>query len=135
MSGKKWSNRKTFINRILLALVIGMGLIICVISTPSARVPTSSRFIDLKASVEFNGIEFVITNNDTFDWTNVKMELNDTFTLRIKKIQAGETYYLMAGQFAKKDGTRFNPFMTKLLRANIFCDTPEGRGSWFGWWK
>ena len=37
----------------------------------------------------------------------------DAYELNVDQIKAGETYTVGAMQFAKPDGTRFNPFQTK----------------------
>ena len=105
----------------------------------SPRTPAPSR-IDLKASVVFNQRQFVISNRDSFDWTNVGLEINyglisSGYQLKVSRIAAGQTYTVGAMQFAKSDGTRFNPLTTKAQRLFISCDTPKGNGSYFGTWK
>ena len=104
---------------------------------------TSSSTYDLKASVRFTGTQFIITNNDNFDWTNVKFEVNSGilksgFVLRIDRLRSGETYTAGAMQFAKGDGTRFNPISLKTQNFYIWCDTPlynQPHGSWYGSWE
>ncbi|UCG94449.1 MAG: hypothetical protein JSW13_01435 [Candidatus Aerophobus sp.] len=106
----------------------------------SSSTSTSSSTIDLKASVKFDGTQFVISNNDNFDWTNVKLEVNSGllrggFVLKAQRMSAGEIYTVGAMQFAKGDGTRFNPFTTKAQKFSIWCDTPKGKGFWYGGWE
>jgi hypothetical protein len=96
--------------------------------------------VDLNASVAFDQGQFIISNADSFDWTNVKFEIksgrvSSGYELKAALIKAGHSYTVGAMQFAKADGTRFNPFTTKAQKLSIFCDTPEGRGSYFGAWK
>lgn len=103
----------------------------------STTTPTTT--IDLKATVKFTGTQFVITNNDNFDWTNVELKLNSGlifggYVLKTQRMIAGETYTVGAMQFAKDDGTRFNPSTTKALNLFIWCDTPKGNGSCYGDW-
>ena len=81
--------------------------------------------------------QFVITNQDSFDWTNVKLKINsglfqDGYVLTVPRLDAGETYTVGSMQFAKGDGTRFNPFTMKPQDFFIWCDTPQGNGSWSG---
>jgi len=95
---------------------------------------------ELKATVRFTGTQFVITNNDAFDWTDLKMEINSGlissgYVLRVDRMSAGETYTVGALQFAKSDGTRFNPFTTKPQNLSIWADTPHGKCFWYGGWK
>ena len=101
---------------------------------------SSSSIVDLNASVSFSGSQFVIVNNDSFDWTNVKLEINPKtfssgYVLKTDRMSAGETYTVGAMQFAKSDGEKFNPFTHKALKFSIWCDTPKGNGSYYGSWE
>ena len=102
---------------------------------------TESGFIDLNVSVRFTGTQFIIVNNDSYDWLNVKMEINGSllksgFILKTNRMKAGETYTVGALQFAKPDGTRFNPVTYKPKDFTISCDTPGGEnGFWTGGWE
>ena len=106
-------------------------------NTPS-NAPTTTT-IDLQASVNFTGTQFVITNNDSFAWTDVEMQINygviaDGFILTTARVEAGTTYTVGAMQFAKADGTRFDPFTMKPQKFEIQADTPKGKGWYFGGW-
>jgi len=98
-------------------------------------------YISLNASVKFTETHFIIENNDNFDWLNVKMDINGGFLKRgfildINTIEAGESYTIGASQFAKRDGTRFNPFIYKPQKFDISCNTPEGKNAfWHGSWE
>ena len=48
---------------------------------------------------------------------------------------AGETYTVGAMQFAKSDGEKFNPITHKPLNFSIWCDTPKGKGFYYGSWE
>jgi len=90
----------------------------------------------LKAEIRFDGSQFIIANDDSFDWTNVQFKLNEGiikagYRLNTDRIKAGHTYTVGALQFAKPDGTRFNPLTMKPQSMFIFCD----QGSWNGEWK
>jgi len=95
----------------------------------------------LKCSVKYTGTQFVITNNDSFDWSNVKLEINSSglksgYILQTSVIRAGQTYKVGAMQFAKKDGEKFNPFTHKALKFTVWCDTPRGKnGFYMGSWE
>lgn len=119
----------------LLVLLVRWGRIT---SPPPA--PSKPAYIDLTVSVIFTGTQFVITNGDNFDWTNVKLEVNpgllkSGFILKTQRMSAGETYTVGAMQFAKGDGTRLNPFAIKPQKLSISCDTPRGEGFWVGGWE
>jgi len=104
---------------------------------PSSPTPTSRE--DFRVSVEFTGTQFVISNLDDSDCQNAKMEINGGifkggYVLEGYVLETGETYEVGALQFAKSDGTRFNPFEIKPKSFFIMCkgeNTLSGAG-WFG---
>jgi hypothetical protein len=121
-------------------ILLGLGIFgtcaICICNTPTEK----STQVDLNASIRFDGSQFIIANNDSFDWSNVKFELNSEglssgFILEYPLIAAGKTYTVGSMQFAKPDGTRFNPFLMKPVKMVISCDTPDGKRGWYvgGW--
>lgn len=78
---------------------------------------------ELNASVYVREeVQLEIHNNDSFDWTDVTLTLNDTYTLTEDRLEAGSTYTVGLAQFTRKDGTRFNPFTQKAQQITIFCD-------------
>ena len=91
------------------------------------------------ASIHFDRERFTIINNNDYDWTNVKMEVNSGlpsggYVLKHPPMQAGNIYSVEALQFCKADGTKLNPQTTRPQNFSIFCDTPAGpaTGSWSG---
>jgi hypothetical protein len=97
--------------------------------------------VKLNAKVTYPGTRFIIYNNDSFDWKNVKLEIvpestDDRFSLGVPNILAGETYTAAAAEFLKDDGTRFNPYTMKPKNFWILCDTPTRKnGSYLAGWK
>jgi hypothetical protein len=95
----------------------------------------------LSAKVAFAGARFIVANNDSFDWKNVKLEIipesmDDRFSLRIPNILAGQTYTADVAEFLNDDGIRFNPDKTKPLEFWILCDTPTRKsGAYLADWK
>lgn len=95
---------------------------------------------EIYAAVRFTGTQFVITNKDSFDWTNVKLEINGGifsggYQLKPERMKAGETYTVGALQFADSDGKRFNPFEMKPQKLSITADTPNGMAVYVGGWN
>lgn len=126
--------------------IIGIVAIIWIISNISGGKSSSStssssvQDVTLKAAVRFTGNQFVLTNEDTFAWTDVKIEINSGmlksgFIYRADRIEAGKTYTVGALQFAKPDGTRLNPFSVKPQNVTITASTPRGSGFFYGGWK
>ena len=60
----------------------------------------------LKASVSFTGTQFVIQNNDAFDYPNARITINNNYSLNAT-LSAGETYTVGMMQFSDKNGNRF----------------------------
>jgi len=98
---------------------------------------TKPSYVHLRALIEFDGAQFKIANNDSFDWTSVKMEINSKFlssgfVLRTPRLNAHNIYTVGAMQFAKKDGQKFNPYTHKVQTFVIRSDTPKGIGLYNG---
>lgn len=88
----------------------------------------------LDASVSYTGAQFVITNKNSYDWTDVKLEINpgvvsSGWVLRVDRLQAGQQYQVGAAQFTKTDGERFNPFTHRVQVFMIFCKQGDYIGS------
>ncbi len=118
-------------------LFFAIGLIIALHSDQDRKSSsrTSAAIIDLEASIKFDGIQFVLQNQDSFDWTNVKLEVNRGlfargYVLKVTRMEAGYIYTLGASQFAKGNGTRLNPIKVVPGKFSIWCDVPGGRGFW-----
>ncbi len=108
--------------------------------SPPDKIEKEPAYYTLKAIVDFNGSQFIVTNNDDFDWTDVQLEVNSGiirsgYVFKMRRMNAGVTYTIGARRFAKGDGTRFNPLATKPQKFLIMCDTPQGKGFWTGDWK
>ena len=98
--------------------------------------PTDYNAAELSVSVLFDGTQFHITNRESVDWINVLLDINSGwirsgYTYTVPIIPAGSTYSVGVLNFAKKDGTRFNPFTTKPTGIYIYCSTAIGKRSTF----
>lgn len=96
--------------------------------------------VPLQAHVRFTGTQFIISNNDDYDWTNVKIEINSGvlrggYEYKAQRLEAGHSYTIGAMQFTKGDGTRFNPITIKPKEVFISCDTPHGKRYYGGGWE
>ncbi len=129
----------------VIIVFIVLGAIGSIFSSPDKKEetgkPTPTPYIqrDFKASVRFTGTQFVITNLDDLDCQNAKMEINGGifkggYVYEGYILEAGKTYEVGALQFAKSDGTRFNPLETKPKDFFIMCrggNALDG-ASWLG---
>jgi len=133
---------------IFLVLIFSLfGIFYYYGSDMSSKTPTVSKkeapdTVELKASVSFDGSKFTITNDDSFAWVNVEMEINGGvirggYVLEHPQMVAGQTYTVGSMQFAKGDGTRFNPFTMKPQKFVIYSRDSSGmpKGIWYGGWK
>lgn len=109
-------------------------------TSTSKPTPTPER--DFKASVDFTGSQFVISNLDELDCVNAKMEINGGilsggYVLDGYTLEKGQTYTVGAMQFTEKDGTRFNPLNTKPKNFFISCrgNNDLNYASWYGEFK
>ena len=73
-----WKKRGSTLCGIVAALLLGTGTSDSG-STGGTSGGSGSSSVDLSATVRFTGTQFVITNNDTFDWTNVELEINSVW--------------------------------------------------------
>ena len=130
-------NKKTAIGcGVLLAIVI----IISVIIGTCLGGESDTTEVTLNAKVVYDDGQFIITNNDSFVWTDVEFDLNyetwsSGYTYHTGRLEANTVYTVGSMQFAKSDGTMFNPFTQKPLKMSIHCKTPDGKDAWwFGGW-
>jgi len=135
-----WPAGRKIPNTAILIVGISAVLLIVIVIALVATCRTPSQNIRLNAEVTFNGAQFVISNKNNFDWTNVQMEINEVvavpgFSYSIPKIAAEGTYTVLANRFFTPDGLQFDPTTTKIQRFTIACDTPNGSGSWSSTWR
>lgn len=136
---RSWSQKHPILTVILALFVIGwLSSMFNGASTktesiiPSSPAPTSR--MDFRAKVNFTGTKFVITNVDDTDCEGAKLEINSKYTLEGYTLRSGKTYEVGALQFAKSDGTRFQPFEIKPKDFYIYCsgDNELGGAAWMG---
>lgn len=92
---------------------------------------------NFRASVNFTGTQFVISNNDDLDCENARLEVNGSYNLNGYTLKMGEKYTVGALQFSKDDGTRLNPFQVKPKTFSIYCSqigasNDLGGAGWYG---
>jgi hypothetical protein len=135
------NDKNTDNQKIGCAVVVGLFILLFLFmymrntGTSNQVVSTERTQPKINAKVQFDGKQFVITNLDTFDWSDVKLELNDTFTLTAAVIRANSTYTVGAMQFSDTRGTRFNPFTMKARELSICANTANGLACYVGGWE
>lgn len=61
----------------------------------------------MNASVSFTGTQFVITNNDSVPYSDVRLTLNGIYKLKVDYFPANKVYTVGIFQFADDAGNRF----------------------------
>jgi len=131
---------------VAIIVFIALGVICNFLFSPSndsSSSPVTER--DFKASVRFTGTQFVITNLDSLDCQNAKMEVNaglvsGGYALDGYVLKAGEVYTVGVLQFTKGDGTRLNTYQVKPKTFSIYCSrigstNALGGAGWYGEFK
>lgn len=130
----------------LVVIVILAGIVLFQVMPGTRRshrvaiVPEDST-IRLSADVTVAGTHCAVSNNDSFDWENVRLEiisatLENSFSLLVPEISAGQTYTANLAEFATEKGVLFNPLTAKPRRFWIRCDTPGRQtGSYLANWN
>ncbi len=96
--------------------------------------------VRLNANVTVAGTHCTVSNNDSFDWENVRLEvisttIENSFRMRVPRISAGQTYMANLAEFATEKGVLYNPLTAKPQRFWIRCDTPDRQnGSYLAGW-
>jgi len=139
-SEKKKGGKKVLVGCVVILALI-LIIIIALFTCLGGDSDTTSSEVDLNAKVIYDDGQFIITNNDNFAWNDVEFDLNyETFssgyTYYYPLLEPNTIYTVGSMQFAKSDGTMFNPFTQKPLKMSIHAKTPDGKdGWWFGSWK
>jgi len=130
-----------------IGAVIGLCLVVLIFAVilgllsggDKKEQPQKAQVAAVDASIYFDGERLAIINNNDYEWTNVRLEVNSGlpsggYVLKHPPMQAGHIYSVEALQFCKADGTKLNPSTTRPQNFSIFCDTPAGSatGSWYG---
>jgi len=74
------------------------------------------------------GWVFAIKNNNSFEWKDCDLKLNDTYNNHLDSINIpkdkNDFVYLYESSFYKTDGIPFNPISQRPLKLSICCNTP-----------
>lgn len=106
-----------------LILILGMAIALGTL----AKSPSS-----LNASIQLDGNQFRITNNDDFEWKEVNLVLNSDWKHKESIVAAHNELVVPFSQFVKDDGSTFSPSSMNPSGFYIFAQIPNNQtGSWF----
>ncbi len=81
----------------------------------------------------FEGGSIVVHNNSEYDWTHLKMQVNNFYsTFDIEPIEAGTEKEFLLSKFITRDGKSFNVRYTPLKSVRIYARRPKGDRATFG---
>jgi hypothetical protein len=86
--------------------------------------------VKLNASVTFDGKKFTVSNNDTLDYLNAEMTVNEYYKITGMNLHAGETYTLWPVEFAHINGTRL-PEKQFPQQFSIWCELFNGENGFY----
>jgi len=101
-SGKKKSNVKTIIGIIVIVAV-------CILIYKMCSGPTTPQ-VELNGKITKTATQLIVSNNDTSDWTDIEVTINDDWSCKVPIIRHGEVFQIGFLNFTKSDGQKFNPF-------------------------
>jgi len=83
--------------------------------------------VQLNASVRVDESKFTISNNDTIDFVNVKLFVNENYkyVYRGFNLKAGESYSIWKAEFSDQKGRLF-PQNQNPVKFSIWCDLGNG---------
>lgn len=70
--------------------------------------------LDFTPSVSFTGTQFIIRNNNGFDYNNTVLRINSKYSYNAGTLRGGETYTVGMMQFADSKGNRLMPSIKPL---------------------
>jgi ribosomal protein L7/L12 len=127
---------------LILVLVVGFIVVAMFKSSDTDNTGSPSSTVNLVASVRFTGTQFTVKNESTSQaWTDVTCTLNPSglmqsgFDFRVASLAPGEEVTVGALQFAKSDGTRFNPFEMKAMTMTIVAKVDGRLGVYSAKWE
>ena len=130
----------------LVVIVILAGIVLFQAAPGTRRshkvvVTPEDSTVRLNANVTIAGTHCAVSNSDSFDWENVRLEiisttLENSFRLQIPRISAGQTYKANLAEFSTERGVFFDPHTAKPRKFWIRCDTPDRQaGSYLAGWN
>jgi hypothetical protein len=129
--------RAWFWEGLVLTLLVGAGLLWAGPWLAERLAYWRAPVVDLHPVVSVYPPTMRLTNEDAFEWEDVRLVLNahgtdDGYTWHVAHVPAGAQVTVALEKFTTPDGQAFNPRTTKAFVLAIEADTPYGRGGWSG---
>ena len=86
--------------------------------------------VKLNASFHYENAVFTITNNDTMDFVNARITVNEFYSIISNNLSVGETYTIWQVEFVHNNGRHFT--MKQIpVKFSIWCGLKDGRKGYF----
>jgi hypothetical protein len=121
------TKKKINIVRIIAITGIVMILGISIAMGTIAKSPST-----LDASIQWDGDQFRITNNNDFQWDEINLALNSDYKLKVGILMGHSELVVPYNEFVKDDGTKFDVTTMSPSGFYIFAQVANNQtGSWF----
>jgi inhibitor of cysteine peptidase len=104
----------------LIASLVGVFLIIGIIVI--SEIVNKNDLSDtrlINSIVTVTNTEISVKNNNTYDWKDVQITINENFVFSQDGIRSGETKLFQISDFANESGLRFNPKEFKVINVVV----------------
>jgi len=122
---------------LVVGLLLGAGLV----RTAPRLVDQWERWrrpgVEIHPAVAVQGSTLRLTNQDSFEWTNVGLVLNDCeldggYTCHLARLPEGTRVELALASFTIRDRYPFDPRTTKAFHVSLQRKIPQRWGTWSG---
>jgi hypothetical protein len=114
-----------------LARILAILAILLIIGMAVSIGTWVNTYQSLTATVEYDGTVFIIHNGDSFQWSDVRLLLNSDFKFNTSDILPDNGFSVNASQFAKDDGTKFDPAGT--APTDLYITAKISKYGWSSW--
>lgn len=89
---------------------------------------TKSVYPDMEIVVRVSPSEdrVLIENGNDYSWRDCEIKLNGKYVCPVDLVLRGDSVEVPTGEFAARDGVRFNSYTMKVLRVMVCCTKPDG---------
>ena len=107
-------------------LIFASLILVSIIAFIVFRDDSENNIVELKASIKYADKKFIITNNDTIDFVNADLAIDEYFKVRDINLQMGETYTIFQAEFVHHNGMHY-PDKGKPAQFSIWCELNDGK--------
>ena len=105
-------------------------LIVFIVIISFSRKNEKKSIVELNASIYYDGNQFVVANNDTFDFVHADISIDEYYKLRNYNLKAGETYKIWKVEFVHHNGTHYPQNRTP-VQFSIWCELGDHKNGYF----